>query len=89
MFEEFLIENDIIYISRRNNPQTNGKVERFWLEYDRHRFRFETMDEFIDWYNHRNGALLMDFGENPHAVVRKLPIEAKLGVFFRLGGDDV
>jgi len=75
--------------SRRNNPQTNGKVERFWLEYDRHRFRFNTMEEFASWYNNRmHGALLMDIGETPNeAVVRKLPPEAKLGLFLRLGGE--
>jgi transposase InsO family protein len=38
-FESSLAENDMVYIpSRRNSPQTNGKVERLWLEYDRHRF---------------------------------------------------
>jgi len=26
--------------SRRNNPQTNGKLERLWYEYDKHRFSF-------------------------------------------------
>jgi len=89
-FEAFLEDNGINYIpSRRNNPQTNGKVERFWLEYDRHRFRFETIEEFASWYNNRmHGALLMDLGETPYeAVVRKLPPEAKLGLFLRLGGE--
>jgi len=43
-----LEENGIRYIpSRRNNPQTDGKIERFWLEYDRHRWRFESIEEFI------------------------------------------
>ena len=37
--------------SRAHNPQTNGKSERFWLEYDRHRWRFGSMQEFLDWYN--------------------------------------
>ena len=35
-------------VSRKNNPQTNGNVERFWLEYDRHRWRFPSIDEFIE-----------------------------------------
>jgi len=35
-----------------------------------------------------HGALLMDIGETPNeAVVRKLPPEAKLGLFLRLGGE--
>jgi len=45
-FEAFLAGNGITYIpSRRNNPQTNGKLERFWLEYDRYRFRLVTIEE--------------------------------------------
>lgn len=47
-FQGFLEENGINHIpSRRNNPQTNGKVERFWYEYDKHRWRFETIEEFL------------------------------------------
>jgi hypothetical protein len=34
-FEAFLAGNSIRYIpSRRNNPQTTGKLEGLWLEYD-------------------------------------------------------
>lgn len=89
-FEAFPAENGIRDIpSRRNNPKTTGKVERFWLEHDRHRFRFNTMGEFVAWYNNRmHGALLMDLGETPcEAVVRKLPPEAKLGLFLKPGGE--
>jgi putative transposase len=32
-------------VSRRNNPQTNGKLERVWLEYDRHRDRFARLED--------------------------------------------
>lgn len=36
-FQEFLEQNDINFVpSRKNNPQTNGKMERFWYEYDKH-----------------------------------------------------
>ena len=42
-----------------HNPRRNGKVERFWLEYDRHRWRFATLEEFIDFANDLlHGALL-------------------------------
>ena len=59
VFQQFLLDNGMRHIpSRRNNPQTNGKVERFWHEYDRHRWRFLSMHEFIVWYNNRmHGAL--------------------------------
>ena len=84
-FQLFLEENGIEFIpSRKNNPQTNGKVERFWLEYDRHRWRFSTIDEFIEWYNHRiHGSLWLAIGETPEeAFVRKAPQESLLGLFF-------
>jgi transposase InsO family protein len=86
-FQLFLEANNIRHVvSRVNNPQTNGKCERFWLEYDRHRAAFGSMDEFIDWYNHRmHGALLWDIAETPAmAVQRKLQPEASLGRFWEM-----
>ncbi len=73
-------------VSRRNNPQTNGKLERLWLEYDRHRWRFPSFDEWKAWYNNRlHGALNLEWGERPNeAFVRKMPPEAMLGLFFRI-----
>ena len=61
--------------SRIKNPQTNGKVERRWYEYDRHRWRFKTLQEWIDWYNERlTTALDIEHYETPNeAFVRKLP----------------
>ncbi len=74
--------------SRRGNPQTNGKLERLWLEYDRHRWRFESIDAFLTWYNNRiHGALDYINGETPQeAFLRKSPPEAILGRFLK--GDE-
>jgi putative transposase len=86
-FQEMLIQDGIRHIpSRRNNPQTNGKVERFWLEYDRHRWTFGSLDEFISWYNRRlHGALWLEIGECPDdAVWRKSQPESILGLFWGL-----
>ena len=71
-FQAFLEENGIRFIpSRKNNPQTNGKVERFWREYDRHRWRFKDIHEFIVWYNNRiHGALWLEMGETPEDAYR-------------------
>ena len=85
-FQSFLEENGIRYIpSRRNNPQTNGKIERFWLEYDRHRWRFGSIEEFIQWYNRRmHGALWVVIGECPQeAVFRKSNHANLLALFAR------
>ena len=70
--------------SRIKNPQTNGKVERRWYEYDKHRWRFKTLQEWIDWHNERlTTALDIEHYETPNeAFVRKLPNLA--GLFWRL-----
>ncbi len=44
---------------------TTGRVERFWLEYDRHGWRFETIDEFAERYHRIHGGLWLKMGENP------------------------
>ena len=86
-FEEYLKEEEIKFIpSRKSNPQTNGKVERLWYEYDRHRFSFNSMEEFILWYNKRiHGALWLEIGERrEEAFLRKLPPENLLGLFMKM-----
>jgi transposase InsO family protein len=85
-FQQYLLERGIRYIpSRKSNPQTNGKLERFWYEYDKHRWRYPGMAEFMAWYNDRlHGALWLDLGECPkEAVIRKLQPESLLGFFMR------
>jgi len=85
-FQKHLIDEGIIHIpSGRSNPQTNGKLERFWFEYDKHRWRFENIDEFLGWYNDRlHGGLWLEIGETPNeAVLRKLQPECILGAFWR------
>lgn len=85
-FEKYLESQGIRYIpSRRRNPQTNGKEERLWYEYDRHRWRFASMWEFVEWYNRRiHGALDYRSGENPsQAFIRKRQPESILGLFMR------
>ena len=85
-FEIYLIKQGIQHIpSRRKNPQTNGKLERLWQEYNRHRWRFKTLTEWVDWYNNRlHGALKLEWGETPNeAFIRKRQPESILGLFWR------
>ncbi len=72
---------EIMVINRVLDP--NGKLERCWYEYDRHRWRFGSIDEFIAWYNARlHGDLLVAIGECPgEAVYRKLQPGILLGLF--------
>jgi len=90
LFQKYLKSQDIKHIpSRVHNPQTNGKIERFWYEYDKHRWRFDSLNEFIDWYNDLiHGALWIEIGETPKkAFERKMPPESILGLFWKMDGD--
>jgi len=33
------------------NPQTNGKIEKLFDCYNRYRDDFESLDDFVYWYN--------------------------------------
>jgi transposase InsO family protein len=70
------------------HPQTNGKLERFFQEYQRHRAVFHSIDEFIKWYNDRpHGSLEFERLETPDkAFVRKMPLEAFYAIGHRLFG---
>ena len=49
-FERFLLSVGVKHVpSRVGNPQTNGKLERHWREYDRHRWRFNSLKEYVEW----------------------------------------
>jgi len=74
--------------SRRNNPQTNGKIERWFREYLKHRHKFNSAYEFKEWYNDRiHGALKLEWCEIPdEAFIRKMRPESILGLFFKLNG---
>jgi putative transposase len=86
-FETYLQRQGIRHVpSKRNNPQTNGKIERWIQEYKKHRHRFNTAEEFKEWYNHRlHGSLRLEWGETPHeAFLRKMNPEPLLGLFMDL-----
>ncbi|MFH1425701.1 MAG: DDE-type integrase/transposase/recombinase [archaeon] len=51
-FQEFLAKQGIQHIKTKiKHPQSNGKVERWFGCYDKHRSAFETMEKFLHWYN--------------------------------------
>lgn len=85
-FEKYLDNGEIKHIpSRVNNPQTNGKFERWVREYKKHRNKFNSAEEFMEWYNDRlHGALNLEWAETPNqAFIRKLRPESLLGLFFK------
>jgi putative transposase len=88
-FEKYLDSRGIRHIpSRRNNPQTNGKIERWFQEYKKHRERFGSAEEFVEWYNNRlHGSLWLEMGETPDgAFIRKLRPECLIWLFERMAG---
>ena len=84
-FEKFLKKEDIKHIlSRKNHPQTNGKNERWHRTYEEKRDKFETFEEFIDWYNNRiHLGLSRTVGITPkEAISHKLRQESMIGLLF-------
>jgi transposase len=75
-FVEYLKSKGIKQIlCRIKHPQSNGKIERWFGCYDKHREAFKTLEEFLHWYNdtrpHR--SLKFDILETPsQAFIRKL-----------------
>ncbi|MFQ5788301.1 MAG: DDE-type integrase/transposase/recombinase [Thermodesulfobacteriota bacterium] len=75
-FAEFLKARGIKQIlCRVKHPQSNGKIERWFGCYDRYRKAFNSIEEFLYWYNdirpHR--SLKFDLLETPsQAFIRKL-----------------
>ncbi len=59
-FEKQLMRNHVKhYHTRVRHPQTNGKLEKFWDIFECKIKYFESVDEFMHWYNHTrpHGAL--------------------------------
>ena len=85
-FQQFLVAQGIRHIaSRPYHPQTNGKLERLWYEYDRHRWRFGTLEAWIEWYNDQvHESLWVEQFETPReAWQRKIAADVQLGQFLR------
>ena len=78
-FQEFLKQNGIKHIKCRiKHPQSNGKIEKWFGCYDKHRKAFRTQEEFLRWYNevrpHR--SLNFEVLETPEqAFIRKRRVE--------------
>lgn len=63
VFQEALKALGIIFVpSRRRHPQTNGKLEKFHHILDTgFDERFETIDDFIEWYNSERVSEALDY----------------------------
>lgn len=51
-FQEFLAKQGIQHIKTKiKHLQSNGKIEKWFDCYDKHRKAFKTKEEFLHWYN--------------------------------------
>lgn len=51
-FERYLHDHDIRHsLCAVGRPQSNGKIERFFQTYEKQRWRFDSLREFLDFYN--------------------------------------
>ena len=65
-------------LCRIKHPQSNGKVERWFEAYERHRDAFQTKEEFLHWYNEMRPHRSLNFEalETPaQAFIRKMKRE--------------
>lgn len=80
-FEGYLSDNDINHtLCKVGRPQSNGKIERFFQTYEKHRWRFGTLDKFLTFYNEERPHMSLDWDklETPaDAFNRLLPSPAK------------
>lgn len=61
-FELYCKERGIgVILCGRNHPETNGKIEKWFDTYDKHRWEFGNFEEFIDWYNSVRPHMSLDF----------------------------
>ena len=75
-------------LAKVKHPQTNGKLERWFGEYQRHRLAFSSFEEFREWYNNRpHGSLEFEHLETPEkAFRRKMRLEMYFAIGHRLFG---
>jgi len=91
-FEGFCKSYGVKHIlCRRAHPQTNGKVEKWFHLYKRHRSGFNSFEEFVHWYNCIRPHMSLDWDnlETPEqAFWRKLE-PVVLGNFMELVDKEV
>ena len=79
-FGRFLEHHHIRHIvARRNHPQTNGKIERFFREIDRLIAAGFSMDDVIDWQNRIKPHASLDYKVPETVFVERLPPERIFG----------
>ncbi len=75
MYQNLISKGIKPILCRIRHPRSNGKIEKWFQAYDKHRKAFKTAEDFLHWYNglKPNKALNFDILETPsRAFIRKL-----------------
>ena len=80
-------------LGRVGRPQSNGKIERFYQTYEKHRWRLGTLEEFLTFYNEVRPHMSLDWDhlETPAGAFDRLlpppaeelddPLETEVGTY--------
>lgn len=79
-FQQYLVFRKINHIlGRVQHPQTNGKIERFFETLQSKIGHFNSIEEFVTWYNAKRPSLNWDELETPiQAFYRKVDRRRRL-----------
>jgi putative transposase len=73
-FQQYLVSRKINYIlGRVHHPQTNGKIERFYETFQSKISYFESIEQFVTWYNTKR----------PHMSLKWDELETPIQAFYR------
>lgn len=73
-FQEYLLEQKINHIvGRVHHPQTNGKIERFYETFQSKVHHFDSIEQFVTWYNTKK----------PHMSLNWKELETPIQAFYR------
>lgn len=63
-FQQYLVSRKIKHIlGRVHHPQTNGKIERFYETFQSKISYFESIEEFVTWYNTKRPHMSLNWDE--------------------------
>ncbi len=83
-FEKYCKEKDIKQLlCQYNHPQSNGKIEKWFDTYEKHRYRYDSINDFVDWYNEIKPHFSLDL-RTPEEVFWKRARSYILGNFFEM-----
>jgi hypothetical protein len=82
-FERYLHDHDIRHsLCAVGRPQSNGKIERFFQTYKKQCWRFDSLQEFLDFYKRVCTHMSLDWDEleTPYEVYDRLEPDSQADI---------